>query len=1744
MPANIPQAVGHLIAQYRRFLRTSFRFLDPELRTQFEQHLHAADIVVRGPYVTLARDFVQGEALDELIGRGAAEPELSKLHWAFGRQRLFRHQARAFEIGRAGRSFVVTTGTGSGKTEAFLLPVLDGILRRKRQGVRGVQAILLYPMNALANDQLERLRRMLRASGVDLSIGLYTGDSDASSRNLREAACETERVGRDAIRRSPPDLLLTNYKQLEFLLVRKADRAMFTPALRYLVLDEVHTYRGALATEIACLIRRLKAHAGLNSGELLGIGTSATVASGSSGPATLAQFASTLFAESFAASDVVTEDLVPLKVGGSWSPRRPYLKEEDTAELDVNNDADVVALAERLTGKSCPAAGAIAERVASVLDGNRLVEALEKYFATPSSVAQVAAELRREFSDRRDMDEAASRLEVEAYLLVGSVGDDEHRPRLRPKLHTFFHGIYDVSLCLDPQCRALVPQGGSQCTRCGSAARPAALCRTCGQDFVKVRYASEDDDRPDAYGEFASDETTAFWTHGIHDLPEKEEEGEEAEDGSADDDASAQPASPRSSRAREKFKPIGVCTSCGRTGKTGGRCSSCSKPLVQMLERSDRLSTCPACGDTYTRGDIVTPLRTGTASTVSVLTTHHLDQLAGDDRKLLVFADNRQDVAHQAGYLSDKQRAIALRHSIAKEVEGVGSNGLSLSELPGRLLDRYRALGLAPKKATRVERDTWLHALRYLAVSEFTRYTRQRQALETLGLIAVDYEFLDDLRGDARFGNLASDAELEPDRALLLARAILDVMRRNRAVSADFLQKYLDPNKDRRLRDLESDPYNLRFPERDRMPRAFALARPDHIRKSQRLLGFFQENPKASQLTAVHRLAARVIGDRARSQTFITGLVPLLEQHQLLEQAANFPIPAKEKTSALRPLQVAERVVRIVARNEGYRCNACRTWRAYDLGTCPTPKCAQGVMRQEKVADDDYYVNLYRERNPQRLSVAEHSAQIGGEERARRETDFKDGRLDVLVCSPTLELGVDIGPLLTVVLRNAPPTPANYAQRVGRAGRRLRIGFVSTFCAAGSHDRHAFEHPDWLIAGRFDPPRLRLDNARIVRRHMHSHILECLSAELPSRMGDLLDDLVSPTAWLRERVDPLFEEVRRRRAEITGRLAALLESDRASGRTRRFDRAECESIVDGLEVRLVAVLEAWWQRVRQLDKEHREFSSIGSPRHDLRKANARRYAYKEITSDHERAYTLNYLSTRDLLPAYQFPLDTFSLDPGVDDTPTLFRPASIALEEFAPGNFVYANGHKLQSIRVLFAGGPGSSGTAAERSDAEASGRLRTLLFCGSCDEVAESVRNDCARCRQPLTNSVNAVFVSAFEAEENLRIGSEEESRQRRFHLRRESLIVPADASCSLYEYPIAPVEYVPLARVLVTNFGQPSQSANHDGERFWLCPDCGRHSPWNPNDPGKSEQARNWDMQHRRYCSGKVDIFVLAYDYQADCIVLTVPTRGDFVNEGPRRGSATLTTLGEALVAATSILLELEPFELGFFCRPAPEGSPGDQIVIYENVPGGAGYVEDLARRLPEVAQQARELLFEHECSRACYLCLKHYRNQRAHALLDKDLVRDVLLSMAQLETLQPKPAKLGDWKQATQSGVPPTTYTKGAIEEPLLHALSALSDLPPARRDHECFDGSTLITVPDFAWPDVRVAVYCDGYQWHGTREALEKDARKRNWLQAQGWTVLVYWGRSILKNPSACAAEIRRVHHSRAAQLQQSNSRRHH
>lgn len=239
------------------FLATTFPATTPGFETLMADFLATPGKLAQGPYVSIGLPF----------RKYAGKPVFDWLEKGFVPH---SHQARAFErlVGDEPRSTLIATGTGSGKTECFLYPVLEHCRQQRAAGKRGIKAILIYPMNALATDQASRLAKeiLTRPAFAGISAGLYVGDEPGEkSTTVRQLddGRYTVITERDRLREEPPDVLLTNYKMLDFLLIRARDSVLWRhnapDTLRFLVVDELHTFDGAQGTDLACLIRRLKA---------------------------------------------------------------------------------------------------------------------------------------------------------------------------------------------------------------------------------------------------------------------------------------------------------------------------------------------------------------------------------------------------------------------------------------------------------------------------------------------------------------------------------------------------------------------------------------------------------------------------------------------------------------------------------------------------------------------------------------------------------------------------------------------------------------------------------------------------------------------------------------------------------------------------------------------------------------------------------------------------------------------------------------------------------------------------------------------------------------------------------------------------------------------------------------------------------------------------------------------------------------------------------------------------------------------------------------------------------------------------------------------------------------------------------------------------------------------------------------------------------------------------------------------
>src|SRR5215211_1626286 len=322
------EALEDIQNAYLSYVKTFQRFKNTYIQDWVERRVSEGTLLWKDPYVQLTRRFEEGESFEALTNDLGLRlhPETHKCFTieAGNREvppiRLHKHQAEAARsLLSKNLNTIVATGTGSGKSFSFGIPIVSECLKMRDDGVSGIKAVIIYPMNALANSQYDEFATRLADSG--LRVALYTGNTqyskEAALESLREVTgreepLDSEVLSREEIKASPPDILMTNYPMLELILTRFEDRVLFSPehagVLRFLVLDEVHTYSGKRGADVACLIRRLKQHTG-TIGKLRCIGTSATVQSGEGEDAreVIAEFASTLFGEPFQREAVIGE---------------------------------------------------------------------------------------------------------------------------------------------------------------------------------------------------------------------------------------------------------------------------------------------------------------------------------------------------------------------------------------------------------------------------------------------------------------------------------------------------------------------------------------------------------------------------------------------------------------------------------------------------------------------------------------------------------------------------------------------------------------------------------------------------------------------------------------------------------------------------------------------------------------------------------------------------------------------------------------------------------------------------------------------------------------------------------------------------------------------------------------------------------------------------------------------------------------------------------------------------------------------------------------------------------------------------------------------------------------------------------------------------------------------------------------------------------------------------------------------
>ncbi|MGD9498200.1 MAG: DEAD/DEAH box helicase [Armatimonadota bacterium] len=1734
-----PIAFGeHVVEQFQRYLLTYFPIADQRLEAQVRAHLTRGPggrrELVRGPYIQLNRPFEPGPYLRDLL----ADPEL-ELHPAlpglFRFEQLYKHQELAMRHILAGKHTIMATATGSGKTEGFLLPVLSHCLHLRDAGApEGVVAVLVYPMNALVNDQLDRLRGMLAGSGI--SFARYTGDTphqhpdtiehltqsrpytDEELRAHREDHRELPRpweeaISREEIRARKPRLLLTNYRMLELLLLRDQDlRELLDGApLRFLVFDEVHTYVGTLGAEVACLIRRLRHVAGKCPDEVVCIGTSATVRpeEGVDAEALTRNFAHRLFGVPCEHVALVSEQYREFAQppADRYTPPRPL---DPAAMLDrvlaaarqvhLQDDiadvpASLVAVAEELCGRTAAGGENGNARLLGLLAPNEIVINLSRTLTRPLTLEDLHARL-RQVGDRGAATEDDLTCEAMAYLTLGAICRQDDEPLLRPKLHYFVQGYPGLWVSFEPESADATAQGPilprvhfQQQARAGEDAQvvrlPLLICRACGQHYLRVlaqdAWAADAGNsvRPvraaDPWEEPGADERECYLTDRLH--TREEDSGEEA--------------------------VWQMCRWCGALHRGAPkRCQNerCQRAgaMVPMQVFEDpkkleaegdgrgRVVTCAACSSrdtiTDTRSAEVADVHTLAESMLSAMTEPTL-------RKLLIFSDNRQEAAFQAGWMARRAQRHEMRHLLHVLLHE-DPTPRTPDELTRALLDRLEATRVLKVGVTDQERREADTRVRWFVDQEFASRRERFGNLETLGLARVEYEGLDADADREFFGRWAEAFGIQPGGVVAIVRTLLDFYRRRGALSDELLQRAWTVRDEEVYRGLISVGDWWR-------PTVLTLATDAQGVDAKKLL-------TAHGHSAAQHIVAKGVRDGTEHvDDFLEALwdwlrAPGREYLVPVEITQKRQGKPQVVTIGADVCQVNARRTKISAGNQRHVCAVCRGTQGAVMptGACPEWRC-EGTLQAAEVDSDHYAVVRYTREDFVPLRPVEHSGQVDQDQREVIEQQFKqvDGEYNCIVCTPTLELGVDIGQLEMTLMRNVPPTPANYAQRAGRAGRRHRIAVVVDYCGTSPHDRYYFTRPEEMIDGRIRVPAFSMANEPLIRKHVHSAILTLLRQLPADERRDAL------TAAFPRHIWPYFmkpgpggeaSHVYRDSAPTFPALRALVDANANDLRHQLMqtftatwpdsDRRSVASdilaaMVEGMPRCLERHVEVLFRQVNSYRDRVKRFAQMQLDGRQLTSEQARdrrryEHALDVLAREDRDRYTLTWLSNDGYLPGYALTRDSCvarCLQPYIE----LQRPEPIALREFTPANWIYAAGGEFAVTRVEFFSLGTSSGAAAPDVD------RREMLYDAEHERVIDLSTDELVGRRG---DEFSSYRMGGVELRQRQHI---DDSRERRVYGAHDIVGTFLGTHHGGEAGSLGQIEWrlYRNADLRLVNLGPTGREREGLSIGFPLCTVCGAvRSPHAPAEVARFEQ------QHAESC-GKDAV---------QCAALHVDFRSDLLELGPLGERADAVNLMEAALAGAREFLDMGESDLEGFVEERDDGQAW--VLIYDPMPGGSGFLHQVRERWQGVCSEAQRVMVTCDCERACYACLLTFWNQRHHGVLSRHRATELV--------------KLHDQPMAFGSSIPPNpakapasdVEEDSAAEQDFLDLLVDRNfPLPPEKQYTVQLSGGSL-TLADFAWPEERILVYIDGMTWHGPPDVQRADRITRIKLRNAGYKVV--------------------------------------
>jgi len=1509
--------------------------------------------------------------------------------------RLYTHQAKSIIKAKQEENILIATGTGSGKTECFLLPILEDAIKNPGPGIR---SIIIYPMNALANDQLDRLSGMLRHFENDeVTFGRYTGETpwgekDAEEKYPNYKRIPSERFTREEIRQNPPHILLTNFAMLEYLLIRPKDAGIFAQQqLRYIVLDEAHTYRGAQGIEIALLMRRLReAFPGRKYQFFL---TSATFTSDESFSVKkeLAEFASRLTGSKFNPENVIFGNL-----------KNPFPKTKKQSYITMDNLSKALAdeeslhrwtsiihepmilkeklftsdlLPTELYKKNNPTYRLLYE----LLKENKLMKAVYKEIRQkPSTLSEIALNIWGEDSDLH-------RRVLQWLLVMGShaKSSPQSAPLLGSRLHIFFRGLEGAFVCLDPNCAEKAEHPHTKwsffnlrsmrnCPECGSKSFSMEVCWHCGMPVLSI-YISDNN-----WYSYTSPVQTQLqkrmltWWEGTEiDDSEKKTENDDTDD---------------------PVRYAYVC-GCGYYTEEEKESCECGKNLIIMriVETvNEEMDKCPRCGgESGVFSGVTRSFITADDAPTAVLAESAIRNIpeAGNNigkpaygKRLLAFSDSRQRAAYFAPYLkrttceSAYQQPLLDAIKVASKSDGVADfeeisdkyMNISMSSPyvvtwynTGEENETYEINPVA-KAGRKIRRQVKTNCLISL-YRHFCNSPRQRNKLTGLGLCNAFIEILEEEKKQL----CSSIPELcfENDDYMGAIQILLNIFMHRKTV------RFLDPVQSIFVSGVVIDGKFHRSQSQS--------SGKDHI---------YRWNPYLARTSRSKKMAIL----RSRQLKLIckwTKLDPEKNYNELSEILNKIWDTLFDETAPDDSILVddgygcrklnGDRIL-VEIPDIWFRCMTCGYLVPPAINfqnLCPSADCKGDLKEISSIELDSELKNnhqRWRFKNiPLPLEVKEHTAQLQLRNSRRYQEDFKKGRVNVLSCSTTFEMGVDVGELKVALLRNIPPTPANYIQRAGRVGRRNDgVSYVITFARKLPHDQHFFGNPENIVSGRVNIPYLNLENDILAQRHVNSFLLGLfLRNESYSTLGESirLKDFFLKENTDRSIASEFPEWMKQNSKRLIEAISNIIPTESHLTPKRAYNQS-WESLYSENEgcvfhKNICLTLDDYERQIEELKNEaqmipdnHQLVSNIYRCINNIEK-----YKNRFV---HERL--IDFLSKVGWLPGYAFPQDVIELrilQPDYRDKMSLTRDRDIGISEYAPGTEIIADGKVFKS-----------KGTIGKKSSPGKSlFEPKKYISCNECrilKQFPETTKNFPRQC----------------ECGRNF-------SRPRIY-------IIPDGFSTSIQDSVLDPrfrrmpppqnTEIFLVEGARHEDFGECSEVTNakyaikkqgilfranmgYKRKQFRLCMKCGAVI--------ESQSGRDHFNLWGYKCSAgarEIKSVDLAHEFRTDIIQIRLENSPQVYDR------IFWVSFLSSFLNGVSRRLHIDPGDLAGLYSRIPDTVSEAELVLYDRIPGGAGYLKRIIDNLKvcfeatlEVVENCKNPACE-DLESSCYACLRNYNNQ----------------------------------------------------------------------------------------------------------------------------------------------------------------------